>query len=56
VLASGSSGNCALLATGRTRILIDAGLSLKALARRLESIGEHEHSDHTPGRAMPPIR
>ena len=61
MLASGSSGNCALLATGRTRILIDAGLSLKALARRLESIGEpadlkailvtHEHSDHISGLA-----
>jgi phosphoribosyl 1,2-cyclic phosphodiesterase len=61
VLASGSSGNCALLATGRTRILVDAGLSLRSLARRLESIGEpaaihailvtHEHSDHISGLA-----
>ncbi len=62
VLASGSSGNCALLATERTRILVDAGLSLKALAQRLESIGEdldgihavlvtHEHSDHVSGLA-----
>jgi phosphoribosyl 1,2-cyclic phosphodiesterase len=57
VLASGSSGNAALLATGKTRILIDAGLSMKELGRRLASIGEdlaaidailitHEHSDH----------
>jgi phosphoribosyl 1,2-cyclic phosphodiesterase len=57
VLASGSSGNAALLATGKTRILVDAGLSMKELARRLDSIGEaltsidailitHEHSDH----------
>jgi phosphoribosyl 1,2-cyclic phosphodiesterase len=62
VLASGSSGNCALLATDRTHILVDAGLSLKALGRRLESIGEavetlhavlvtHEHSDHVSGLA-----
>ncbi len=62
MLASGSSGNCALVATGRTRILVDAGLSFKALARRLESIGEtvepldavlvtHEHSDHVAGLA-----
>jgi phosphoribosyl 1,2-cyclic phosphodiesterase len=62
VLASGSSGNCALLATERIRILVDAGLSLKALARRLESVGEqldalnavlvtHEHSDHVSGLA-----
>jgi phosphoribosyl 1,2-cyclic phosphodiesterase len=62
VLASGSSGNCALLATDRTRILVDAGLSFKALVRRLESVGEqvdalnavlvtHEHSDHVSGLA-----
>jgi phosphoribosyl 1,2-cyclic phosphodiesterase len=60
VLASGSSGNAALLATGRTRILVDAGLSMKELGRRLASIGEdlaqidailvtHEHSDHVAG-------
>jgi len=62
VLASGSSGNCALLATERTRILVDAGLSFKALTLRLESVGErvetlnavlvtHEHSDHVSGLA-----
>jgi len=60
VLASGSSGNCALLATDSTRILVDAGLSFKALVKRLESAGEqaqslnavlitHEHSDHISG-------
>jgi phosphoribosyl 1,2-cyclic phosphodiesterase len=60
VLASGSSGNAALLATEKTRILVDAGLSMKELGRRLESIGEaladidailitHEHSDHVAG-------
>jgi phosphoribosyl 1,2-cyclic phosphodiesterase len=60
VLASGSSGNTAFLATERTRILVDAGLSMKELAKRLASIGEcleridailitHEHSDHVSG-------
>jgi phosphoribosyl 1,2-cyclic phosphodiesterase len=60
VLASGSSGNCSLIATDKTRILIDAGLSFKELAKRLASIGEqperidavlitHEHSDHISG-------
>ena len=60
VLASGSSGNAALLATENTRILIDAGLSMRELRKRLASIGEsldsvdaivitHEHSDHVSG-------
>ena len=60
VLASGSSGNSAFLATSQTRILIDAGLSVKELTRRLAEIGEspddldavlitHEHSDHVSG-------
>src|SRR5947209_14867945 len=60
VLASGSSGNAALLATERTRILVDAGLSMRELRRRLAMIGEdferidailitHEHADHIAG-------
>ena len=60
ILASGSSGNAAFLSTGNTRILIDAGLSMRELARRLALIGEsiesidailisHEHSDHVAG-------
>jgi len=60
VLASGSSGNAALVATGKTRILLDAGLSMRELGRRLAAIGEqlaeidailitHEHSDHVAG-------
>ena len=60
VLASGSTGNSAFLATSRTRILVDAGLSLRELAKRLQSISEsheqldailitHEHSDHVSG-------
>jgi phosphoribosyl 1,2-cyclic phosphodiesterase len=60
VLASGSSGNAALLATGNTRILLDAGLSVRELGRRLALVGEeierldailitHEHGDHIAG-------
>ena len=60
MLASGSSGNTALLASENTRILVDAGLSMRELARRLATIGEdlahidailitHEHSDHVAG-------
>ena len=60
VLASGSSGNAALVATDKTRLLVDAGLSMKELAKRLTSIGEslealdgilvtHEHTDHVSG-------
>lgn len=60
VLASGSAGNSAFLSTSRTRILIDAGLSVRELTKRLAAIGEspddldavlitHEHSDHVSG-------
>lgn len=60
VLASGSSGNAALLATENTRILVDAGLSMRELGKRLAAVGEdlaridailvtHEHSDHVAG-------
>jgi len=60
VLGSGSSGNCALVATERTRLLIDAGFSHRAVTRRLKQAGEdtsridailvsHEHSDHVAG-------
>lgn len=60
VLASGSSGNCAFVASESTRILIDAGLSGRETTGRLEQIGEslediraicftHEHSDHIAG-------
>ena len=58
ILASGSSGNAAYVASERTRILIDAGLSGKEISRRLELMGvrvsdlsavcvTHEHDDHT---------
>jgi len=59
-LASGSTGNAALIATANTRILVDAGLSMRELGRRLAGIGEaleaidaivitHEHGDHVRG-------
>jgi phosphoribosyl 1,2-cyclic phosphodiesterase len=61
-LASGSKGNCLYLGTPKTRILIDAGLSAKATAERLSSLGvrleeiqailvTHEHTDHIRGLA-----
>ncbi|HEX4750719.1 MAG TPA: MBL fold metallo-hydrolase [Bryobacteraceae bacterium] len=60
MLASSSAGNSAFLATDRTRILIDAGLSRREIGKRLAAIGEdmanldailltHEHCDHTSG-------
>jgi len=60
VLASGSSGNCIFVKSATTRILIDAGLSGRETAHRLELIGAslpsiqgicltHEHGDHTTG-------
>lgn len=59
-LASGSKGNAIYLGSGNTKILIDAGLSLKALTARLEEINvdiadisavliTHEHGDHIKG-------
>jgi phosphoribosyl 1,2-cyclic phosphodiesterase len=60
ILGSGSSGNCAYLETDETRILIDAGFSLRQIRQRLATIGRapenltgilvtHEHSDHIQG-------
>jgi phosphoribosyl 1,2-cyclic phosphodiesterase len=57
VLASGSAANCTYVASPRTRILIDAGLSGRETARRLALLGvdlraiqavcvTHEHEDH----------
>lgn len=60
VLGSGSTGNAVLIVAGETRVLVDAGLSAKELARRLALVGEdihrldgvlvtHEHGDHIGG-------
>jgi phosphoribosyl 1,2-cyclic phosphodiesterase len=60
ILGSGSSGNSALLVTGKARILIDAGFSARRLGQLLGQSGEsldgvdavfitHEHGDHTAG-------
>jgi phosphoribosyl 1,2-cyclic phosphodiesterase len=57
ILASGSSGNCALLETSRTRLLVDAGISRRETLKRLKELGAtpasvdgvlitHEHADH----------
>ncbi len=60
ILASGSSGNSTLLETGRTRLLVDAGLGKKEMLKRLQALGHwldrldgilisHEHTDHSGG-------
>ena len=57
VFSSGSSGNCTLLKSDRTNILIDCGLTKKAINENLEKYGlslmdinylfiTHEHIDH----------
>src|SRR5665213_3627322 len=60
VLASGSKGNCTVVSTSRTRIVVDAGLSCKEIVKRMRLSGEepekldgmlitHEHQDHIQG-------
>ena len=60
VLASGSKGNCAIVASSSTRLLVDAGLSCRETLKRMAAVGEdpqtlsailisHEHSDHVGG-------
>jgi phosphoribosyl 1,2-cyclic phosphodiesterase len=60
LLGSGSSGNAALIVSGRAKILIDDGFSFKQLLARTAEIGEsldgldavfvtHEHQDHVAG-------
>lgn len=59
-LASGSKGNCTFIEAGQTKILIDAGLSVQEITKRLDIINEkpenidailitHEHIDHIKG-------
>ncbi|MGO9326269.1 MAG: MBL fold metallo-hydrolase [Terracidiphilus sp.] len=63
VLASGSKGNSTVVSGGRTRILVDAGLSCRELFRRMKLAEEapetldaivitHEHQDHVNGLAV----
>ena len=60
MLGSGSAGNATLIAHGDARVLIDAGLSYREVARRLALVGAepaaldaimitHAHGDHTRG-------
>lgn len=59
-LYSGSSGNCLFVSDGKTKILVDCGMSGKRIIEALVAIGEnpselsavlvsHEHSDHIRG-------
>ncbi len=59
-IASGSSGNCIYAGSGKTHLLIDAGISAKRIEAGLNTIGlsisdmdavliTHEHSDHING-------
>ena len=38
-LASGSSGNCAVVSDGRVHILIDAGISTRRISQGLKGLG-----------------
>jgi phosphoribosyl 1,2-cyclic phosphodiesterase len=60
VLASGSRGNCAIVSSSSTRVLVDAGISCRETFKRMKAAGDdprrlsailitHEHSDHVYG-------
>lgn len=60
LLASGSRGNSAIIASARTKILLDAGISCRETFKRMKMLGEdphslsailitHEHADHVYG-------
>jgi phosphoribosyl 1,2-cyclic phosphodiesterase len=60
VLASGSRGNCAVVESSTTRLLVDAGVSCRETFKRMRALGSdphslsailitHEHSDHVSG-------
>lgn len=59
-LGSGSRGNCTVVETGDTTILVDCGFSMRETEKRLQRIGRdindisailvtHEHGDHVKG-------
>ncbi len=63
VLASGSKGNCMVVSSSRTKILVDAGLSCRELFKRMRVadvdpetldavVVTHEHQDHVHGLAV----
>lgn len=63
ILGSGSGGNCTVIASSRTVVMVDAGFSRRETLRRLQLAGEspdrvqalllsHEHSDHIAGLPM----
>src|SRR6202789_3782457 len=60
MLASGSRGNCALVSSASTKILVDAGISCRETFKRMKAAGEdphslsaiaipHKHTDHVSG-------
>ncbi|MCC2250522.1 MBL fold metallo-hydrolase [Virgibacillus sp. AGTR] len=60
ILASGSSGNCIALTSGKSTILVDAGIAKTKIEKRLLDVGivptnvvaifiTHAHKDHTKG-------
>jgi phosphoribosyl 1,2-cyclic phosphodiesterase len=62
MLASGSRGNCAIVSSTCTRILVDAGISCRETFKRMKALGDdpkslsailitHEHTDHIYGLA-----
>jgi len=62
MLASGSRGNCAIVASANTKVLVDAGISCRETFKRMKSLGDdprslsaivitHEHCDHICGLA-----
>src|ERR1700742_5273090 len=63
VLASGSKGNCMVVSSSRTRVLVDAGLSCREVFKPMRAADEdpatldailitHEHQDHVQGLAV----
>lgn len=60
VLASGSRGNCTVVSSDSSSVLVDAGLSCRETIKRMRAVGEdpqklkgiiisHEHGDHVAG-------